>query len=55
MYSYPNRIPLPLHEIKRIEKQMMAIEFDTMLGFYDYQNIYLNAKEILENSMAKYV
>lgn len=55
MHSYPNRIPLPLHEIQRIKKQMHLLQFDTMHGFEDYQNIYSNAKEILENSLAKYV
>ncbi len=54
MYSYPNRIPLPLQEIQRIKKQMLSIQFDTMHGFYDYQNIYSNAKLILENSLSKY-
>ncbi|MEP6595646.1 MAG: MBL fold metallo-hydrolase [Ginsengibacter sp.] len=54
MYSYSNRIPLPLAEIHRIKKQMLSLKFDTIFGFYDYQNIYLNAKEILENSMTKY-
>ena len=54
MYSYPNRIPLPMHEIQRIEKQMEVIPFDSMHGFYDYQNIYADAKFILENSLAKY-
>ena len=55
MYSYPNRIPLPLHEVQRIKKQMLLLQFDTMHGFYDFQNIYLDAKEILETSLAKYV
>jgi hypothetical protein len=55
MYSYPNRIPLPLHEMHRLKKQMSGIPFDTMYGYADFQNIYLNAKELLENSMEKYV
>jgi hypothetical protein len=55
MYSYPNRIPLPLHEIHRIKKQMEKISFDTLFGFYDYQNIYGKAKKIIELSLDKYV
>ena len=55
MYSYPNRIPLPLQEVQRIKKQMLLLEFDTMYGFYDFQNIISNAKQILESSLAKYV
>lgn len=54
MYSYPNRIPLPLHEIQRIKKQMLLLPFDTMHGFFDYQNIYSDAKQLLENSLGKY-
>jgi glyoxylase-like metal-dependent hydrolase (beta-lactamase superfamily II) len=54
MYSYPNRIPLPLDEIQRIKEQMLSIQFDTMHGFYDYQNIYSNAKRILDDSLAIY-
>jgi hypothetical protein len=54
MYSYPNRIPLPVQEVQRIKKQISSIQFDTIFGFYDYQNIYINAKEILESSLSKY-
>ncbi len=54
MYSYSNRISLPLHEIEHIKKQMHDIEFDTMYGFYEYQNIYTEAKLIMEHSLAKY-
>jgi hypothetical protein len=55
MYSFPNRIPLPLREIRRVKEQMSFLEFDTMYGFYSYQNIYPDAKEILEKSLARYV
>ncbi len=54
MYSYPNRIPLPLEEVERIKDQVLQLDFDTMHGFYDYQNIYLNAKEVLKNSLERY-
>lgn len=54
MYSYPNRIPLPLREVQRVKKQMLDIQFDTIHGFYDYQNIYFNAKQIIEQSLDKY-
>jgi hypothetical protein len=54
MYSYPNRIPLPLHEVQRIKAQMLSIPFDTLFGFYDYQNLIGNAKEILEQSLSRY-
>lgn len=55
MYSYPNRIPLPLEEIKRIKALMHQLDFDTMHGFYADQNVYLVAKEVLETSMSRYV
>lgn len=55
MYSYPNRIPLPIQEVQRIKKQMLNIQFDTVHGFYDYQNIYGDAKQIIEHSLDKYI
>ncbi len=54
MYSYPNRIPLPVSEVQRIKKQMQQISFDTLFGFYDYQNMYGNAKELIEDSLDRY-
>lgn len=54
MYSYPNKIPLTLKEINRIKQRMASIEFDSMFGFYDYQNIYSGAKAILLNSLDRY-
>lgn len=54
MYSYPNRIPLPVQEVQRIKKQMLNIQFDTVHGFYDYQNIYSNAKQMIIHSLDKY-
>jgi glyoxylase-like metal-dependent hydrolase (beta-lactamase superfamily II) len=54
MYSYPNRIPLPVAEVQGIKKQMSSIRFDTIHGFYDYQNIYSNAKQLLEDSLDRY-
>lgn len=54
MYSYPNRIPLPLSEIRRIEALMRLIEFDAIYGFYDYQDIHEGAKRLLENSLERY-
>jgi hypothetical protein len=55
MFSYPNRIPLPLSEIQRIRQQVKPIEFDAMYGFYDDQNILYNASVILEESLKRYV
>lgn len=55
MYSYPNRIPLAIEETRRIKDLMMDLEFDTMHGFYADQNVYLDAKVILEDSMNRYI
>lgn len=54
MYSYPNRIPLPVAEIKRIRERMQSISFDALYGFYDYQDIHSGAKSLLEESLARY-
>jgi hypothetical protein len=54
MYSYPNRIPLPLREMQRLKAQMEPIPFDTMYGYAAGQNIHLTARELLESSLAKY-
>ncbi|WBV56173.1 hypothetical protein PFY10_18420 [Chryseobacterium daecheongense] len=54
MRSYPNRIPLPLNEIKRIEKRFEEINYDTIYGFYSYQNVEKNAREVVEKSFSRY-
>jgi len=55
MYSYPNRVPLPLHEMRRLKKQMAHIPFDTMYGYAAGMNLHLNVKELFESSMERYV
>jgi hypothetical protein len=54
MYSYPNRIPLPISEMKRIELRLNALRFDSIYGFYGYQNVIGNAKSILKTSFERY-
>lgn len=54
MYSYPNRIPLPIHEANSVLKKFLEIPFDSIYGFYSYQNILENAGEILRKSLSKY-
>ncbi len=54
MYSYPNRIPLPIEETERIKKYITHIKFDALYGFYDYQNIHIGAKELIVNSLNRY-
>jgi hypothetical protein len=55
MHSYPNRIPLPVQEVKRIKERFESIPFDTMYGFYSDQNLSRKVKEILKTSMERYV
>jgi hypothetical protein len=55
MYSYPNRIPLPISELKRIEVRLNALNFDSIYGFYSYQNVLGNAKTILKASFERYI
>jgi len=54
MFSYPNKIPLPLKEAERIKNQLEDIEFDTLYGAFDFQNLSKNVRTILNNSMKKY-
>jgi hypothetical protein len=55
VYSSPNRIPLPLTEIRRIKKRFDSIPFDCFYGYIKTQNLFTDVKETLEISMAKYV
>jgi glyoxylase-like metal-dependent hydrolase (beta-lactamase superfamily II) len=54
MYSYPNRIPLSVHEVQSIKNRMASIQFDTLYGFHESQNILTNAKNLLMDSLGKY-
>ena len=55
VYSSPNRIPLPIAEMRRIEKRLEHIPFDSFYGYIKTQNLHHNVKAILKNSMARYV
>ena len=55
MYSYPNRIPLPVSEIRRIKKRFEELDFDAVYGFYSYQNLVKDAKLILNKSIDRYL
>ncbi len=54
MYSYPNRMPLPLHEMQRVKKRFDSIAFDAFYGYQHLQNLTENVKEIFSESMARY-
>lgn len=39
MFSYPNKISLLLKEAEKIKNQLDDIEFDTLYGEFDFQNV----------------
>jgi hypothetical protein len=55
MYSYPNRMPLPQDEVRRIKQQVEGIPFDTLYSFMRDQNLTENVKEIFARSMERYL
>ena len=55
IYSAPNRIPLPRAEVKRIKKRLDDIEFDTLYGFWKYQHLTKNVKDLLKVSFNRYL
>jgi hypothetical protein len=54
MYSYPNRIPLPVTEMARIRRRVDKIPFDALYGFYSDQNLTEDVRQILTTSFDKY-
>jgi hypothetical protein len=55
MYSYPNRIPLPLKEVHRIFNQLLSLEFTSLYSSFPNLAITQNVKQILTSSLTKYV
>lgn len=53
-HSSPNRMPLPLKEVKRIGERMDKISFDSFYGYIKTQNLETNVKEIFIRSMERY-
>jgi glyoxylase-like metal-dependent hydrolase (beta-lactamase superfamily II) len=54
VYSSPNRIPLPLSEMRRIKNRFDAIPFDSFYGYVRTQNLHQDVKGIFEKSMNRY-
>lgn len=54
MYSYPNQISLPKKEMVRIREVMRGVNFDTVYGAFDWQNLKGNARDIFDRSMERY-
>lgn len=55
MYSYPNRVPLPLLEVQRIFSYLLSLEFTALYSAFPNLSITENVKEILSASLARYV
>jgi len=54
VWSSPNRMPLPLMQMKRIQKHLDDIPFDAFYGYIGIQNLTENVKEILRKSFERY-
>lgn len=54
MYSYPNLIPLPRKEIKRIKATLDRLSFDTLYGAFLHQNLTKEVHQILDESVKRY-
>ncbi len=54
MYSYPNRIQLPIAEVERIRDKVKKINFDEIYGFWNYQHLKGNPKQLLLKSLDIY-
>lgn len=55
MRSYPNKIPLPLREIRRIKTRIDAIPMDTFYGYVKAQNLDVDVKKVFSESMERYL
>jgi uncharacterized Zn-finger protein len=55
MYSYPNRIPLPVKDANRIMTKLKALEFDSLYSAFPNLGLINNVKDILTSSIARYI
>ena len=55
MRSYPNFIPLSAREVERIAVAMAPFSFETLYGHYFDRVIPVDAKQVLEKSVARYL
>ena len=54
MYSYPNYIPLPANELANVVQRVEKINFDTIYGGFEWQNLTNQAKTVFKSSVARY-
>lgn len=55
LYSYPNRIPLPIAKVQEIKERFNQLDFDAIYGFYSYQNVLDGAHALVQRSLGRYV
>jgi len=54
VWSSPNRMPLPLSEMRRVKNRFDNIPFDAFYGYVKIQNLEAGVKEVFEQSMNRY-
>ncbi|MBY0233214.1 MAG: MBL fold metallo-hydrolase [Gemmataceae bacterium] len=55
MWSYPNMIPLPAREIRRITKALAPLEYEMLHGAFPGLTVERDAKGAVERSAARYL
>ncbi|KRA47831.1 MBL fold metallo-hydrolase [Devosia sp. Root635] len=55
MRSYPNMIPLPAREVRRIADRAAALRFDRIYGGWWDRVVQANGKDVVARSAARYV
>jgi hypothetical protein len=54
MYSYPNQILLHRRDFAAFDHKTSALEFDTLYGAFDNQDLEGNAMDVFKTSMQRY-
>ena len=54
MYSYPNVIPLAPEKLLTILETVSALNFDSLYGAFEWQNLHIGAKLVISHSLARY-
>lgn len=55
MYSYPNLIPLPSGDVRRIARTLTGLAFDRLYGAFAGQVIEFGAREVVARSAERYL
>ena len=56
MWSYPNYVPLPAVDVRRIAQRLSAMDFDSIhSAFWQRGDIHTGAKAAIERSVARHL